>query len=241
MTMTQAFHPPANDATTIEPTTFDAPPFDAALARNLMVDGQLRPNKVRDPRLIEVLRRLPRERFVPAPLRQFAYIDADLKLSARRVMIKPLVIARLIQLAAPRAGETALVVGSGTGYAAAILAELGVLVTALEEDDQLIALAREAAIPSQPVDFVTGKLADGWAARAPYDFVLIEGAVRAIPERIGRQVAQNGRLVTVLAPEGASPTAVLAEPSLGGMRARPAFDAATALLPELLPAPAFAF
>ena len=228
------------------PTPIDAPadaavPFDTALARALMVDGQLRPNKVRDPRLIEVLRRLPRERFVPAPLRQFAYIDADLKLSAGRVMIKPLVIARLIQLAAPRPGETALVVGSGTGYAAAILAELGVQVTALEEDEALIAHAREAAIPAHGIAFVTGKLADGWAERAPYDFVLIEGAVRAIPERIGRQVAQHGRLVTVLAPEGASPTAVLAEPSLGGMRARAAFDATTALLPELVPAASFAF
>ena len=226
---------------TVTAPTTDTPAFDTALARDLMVDGQLRPNKVRDPRLIEVLRRLPRERFVPAALRQFAYIDADLKLSATRVMIKPLVIARLIQLAAPRAGETALVVGSGTGYAAAILAELGVHVTALEEDGDLIALAHEAAIASQAIGFVTGKLADGWAERAPYDFVLIEGAVRAIPERIGRQVAQNGRLVTVLAPEGASPTAVLAEPSLGGMRARAAFDATTALLPELVPAAAFAF
>ena len=124
-----------------------------------MVDGQLRPNKVRDPRLIEVLRRLPRERFVPAPLRQFAYIDADLKLAAGRVMIKPLVIARLIQLAAPRPGETALVVGSGTGYAAAILAELGVQVTALEEDESLIAFARERlpfprkALPSSPASW----------------------------------------------------------------------------------------
>ena len=219
----------------------DAPSLDYALARDMMVDGQLRPNKVRDPRLLEVLRRLPRERFVPPGLRPFAYIDADLALGAGRVLIKPLVIARLIQLAAPRANETALVVGAGPGYGTAILAALGVQVTALEEQAELLALSRQAAMPDHGVTFVSGKLADGWAERAPYDLVMIEGAVRAIPERIGRQVAQNGRLVTVLAPEGTAATGVLAEPSVGAMRARAVFDATTALLPELLPAPVFAF
>jgi protein-L-isoaspartate(D-aspartate) O-methyltransferase len=222
------------------------PALDFTLARNLMVDGQLRPTKVNDRRLLEIMRRLPREAFVPAPLREFAYTDQDLKIAPGRVLMKPLVLARLVQLATPRAGETALVVGAGTGYGAAVLAEMGVQVTALEEDPALITLAREAALKdgvarSFPVSFVTGKLAEGWAERAPYDLILIEGAVRAIPERIGRQVAQNGRLVTVLAPEHAASVAVLAEPSLGGVRTRPAFDASTALLPGLLPAPSFAF
>jgi protein-L-isoaspartate(D-aspartate) O-methyltransferase len=222
------------------------PALDFTLARNLMVDGQLRPSKVNDRRLLEVMRRLPRDLFVPAALREFAYIDDDLKISPTRVMIKPLVIARLLQLATPRAGETALVVGAGTGYAATILAQLGVQVTALEEDPDLIALAREAAIaPSAgqtfPVSFVTGRLADGYPDRAPYDLILIEGAVRAIPERIGRQVAQNGRLVTVLAAVHTASTAILAEPTLGGISTRAAFDANTALLPELLPLPSFAF
>ena len=219
---------------------------DMTQARNLMVDGQLRPTRVKDARLIDVLRRLPRECFVPSALREFAYIDDDLKITPNRVLMKPIVIARLIQLAMPRPGETALVVGAGTGYGATILAELGLHVTALEEDGDLIALAQAASAAladteRPPIAFVTGKLAQGHAERAPYDLILIEGAVRAIPERIGRQVAQTGRLVTVLAPEGAASVAVLAEPSVGGLRARPAFDAATALLPSVLPAPSFAF
>lgn len=222
------------------------PAIDYTMARNLMVDGQLRPTKVNDRRLLDIMRRLPREAFVPAALRPFAYIDDDLKISPTRVMIKPLVIARLIQLAVPRPGETALVVGAGTGYAATILAGLGAQVTALEEDAELAAAAREAAIGvaeagGAPVSFVTGKLSEGWPERAPYDLIIIEGAVRAVPDRIGRQVAQTGRLVTILAPEGAASTAIIAEPSLGGVRARPAFDATTALLPGLLPAPSFAF
>jgi protein-L-isoaspartate(D-aspartate) O-methyltransferase len=223
-----------------------SPELDFTLARNLMVDGQLRPSKVNDRRLLDIMRRLPRELFVPPAMRAFAYIDEDVRVSPTRVLMKPLVIARLIQLATPRAGETALVVGAGTGYGAAILAELGVQVTALEQDADVIALSREAAIGpgsgrSFPVSFVTGPLSEGFAERAPYDLIMIEGAVRAIPERIGRQVAEGGRLVTVLAAEGAASTAVIAEPSLGGLRARPAFDANTALLPALLPVKSFAF
>jgi protein-L-isoaspartate(D-aspartate) O-methyltransferase len=224
------------------PTSSATP--DTAAARDIMVDGQLRPNRVTDPRIIDTMRRLPRERFVPAALAPLAYIDDDLKLTANRVLMRPLVLARLIQLAAPRPGETVLVVGAGTGYGAAVLAACGVHVTALEENPDLAALARQTAATAAgnaTVNVVTGKLADGCPEHAPYDLVLIEGAVCAIPDRIGRQVAQNGRLVTVLAPKGSHGVAVVAEPSAGGLSVRPAFDAATPYLPELLPAAAFSF
>ena len=222
------------------------PPLDAELARNLMVDGQLRPNKVTDRRILDAMRTLPREAFVPPGKASRAYIDDDLLLTAKRVLMRPLVLARLVQLARPHPGETALIVGSGTGYAAALLAACGVQVIALEEDATLIAIAR-AALTAAPHDrtgsisIVEGKLADGHAAAAPYDLILIEGAVRAIPPVIGRQVAATGRLVAVIASAAGSSVAVLAEPSTGGLRMQPAFDANTALLPELLPAPSFTF
>jgi protein-L-isoaspartate(D-aspartate) O-methyltransferase len=220
---------------------------DFAAARTLMVDGQLRPNKVSNARLLAAFRRLPRESFVPPAFAGFAYIDDDLRISPAgvwpvRAMCKPLVLARLIQLALPREGETALVVGAGTGYGAALLAACGVQVTALEEDEALVAQGREAvAAAGIAVSFVTGRLSDGCGSTAPYDIVMIEGAVRAIPERLARLVAQNGRLVAVLAPEGGVSVAVLAEPTTGGLSVRPAFDAAAPLLPGLLPAPAFQF
>jgi protein-L-isoaspartate(D-aspartate) O-methyltransferase len=91
------------------------------------------------------------------------------------------------------------------------------------------------------VTFEVGGLAEGWAARAPYDLVVIEGAVRAIPERLARQVAATGRLVTVIAPAAGGSYAAIAEPSAGGLAVRPAFDATAPLLPALRPAPAFAF
>ena len=88
---------------------------------------------------------------------------------------------------------------------------------------------------------VQGRLAEGHAAGAPYDLVMIEGAVREIPEAIGRQVSANGRLVAIVSPEGGSSVGVLAEPSTGGLRSRAMFDATAPLLPSLAPAPGFTF
>jgi protein-L-isoaspartate(D-aspartate) O-methyltransferase len=212
-----------------------------------MVDGQLRPNKVTDHRILDAMRTLPREIFVPPRQAPLAYIDDSVKLGDDRVLTKPLVLARLIQLARPQAGETALIVGSATGYAAAVLAHCGLHVFALEQQSGLTAIARsawksiEAAEGAGTIAFIHGRLADGYAEAAPYDLVLIDGAVRDIPPVIARQVAATGRLVTVIAKQGAAGVAVLAEPSVGSLRAQPAFDANTPLLPELLPAPSFSF
>lgn len=229
----------------IETTITPALPLpEFAAARDVMVDGQLRPNRVSDPRIVNAMRSLPREEFVPAAQRAFAYSDEALKFPGGRTMLKPLPLARLLQLANPVAGEAALVIGAGTGYGAAILAACGAHVTALEEDAALLAQGRAAcaaALPNAAITFVHGKLADGCAQGAPYDLVVIEGGVRAIPERIARMVAQTGRLVCIVVPEGGVSVAILAEPTVGGLSVRPAFDAAAALLPELAPAPVFVF
>lgn len=213
---------------------------DYALARNLMVDGQLRPSKVTDRRILDAMRTLPREKFVPEAVSTLAHIDENLPLGGGRVLLKPLVLARLLQLARPHVGETALIVGSGTGYGAAILAACGVQVTALEEDAALSEQARRLAT-DQGISFVQGRLAEGWAASAPYDLVVIEGAVPSIPEAIGSQVAAGGRLVTIIAAAGAAGYAAIAEPTTGGLRAQAAFDATAPLLPGLAPAPGFTF
>jgi protein-L-isoaspartate(D-aspartate) O-methyltransferase len=219
-------------------------PASVALARNLMVDGQLRPSRVTDRRILDAMRRLPREEYVPASHRDLAYIDDDVPLGEGRVLLKPLVIARLIQLARPREGETVLVVGAGSGYGAALLAACGAQVTALEESAALLQLARGVpadTLATGSITWVEGKLATGHEAGAPYDLVVIEGAVREIPEAIGRQVGVHGRLVCILCGKPGAGVAVLAEPSVGGLRAQAAFDANAPLLPALIPAPAFSF
>ena len=181
-------------------------------ARIRMVDSQIRPNKVTDPRILHAMRTLPREQFLPQPLTPLAYADEDVPLGGGRVLMEPMVLARLLQAAAPLPGEVALVVAAGTGYGAAVLAACGPRVTALEEDAALVERARATLAEQAPgVAVVSGPLAQGWAASGPYDLILIEGAVREIPAAIAQQLRmERGRLVGVIAPGDGTSQAVLA-------------------------------
>ncbi|MBV9782570.1 MAG: protein-L-isoaspartate O-methyltransferase [Acidisphaera sp.] len=221
----------------------DAPALNYARARDWMVDGQVRPNRVYDRRILDAMRSLPRERFLPPHLASQAYVDEDVPLGRGRALIEPLVIARLVQLAAARAGERALVVGAGTGYGTALLAACGAEVTALEEDAELQAIARAALAEYAPgVSLVSGPLAAGWPGGAPWDIILIEGAVPAVPSDIAGQVRPgSGRLITVLASAARTGRAVVAEATPAGLTTRAVFDCATPVLPPLVPPPAFTF
>ncbi len=212
-------------------------------ARAHMADSQLRPNKVTDPRILQAMRSLPRERFVPPAAAALAYADEDVPLGKGRFLMEPMVLARLLQAAEPMAGEQALVVGAGTGYGAAVLAACGARVTALEEDPDLVAQARALLATLAPgVTVVSGPLAAGWSAGAPYDVILIEGAIHAVPPAIARQLrVEGGRLVSVIGGTDRTNQAILAEATPAGLRAAPIFDCATPLLPSLIPAPAFVF
>jgi len=222
-----------------EPTQAD----HHADARKRMVDSQVRPNKVTDPRILAAMRFLPRERFLPASLAALAYADEDVPLGNGRYLIEPMVLARLLQFAAPREGERALVVAAGSGYGAAVLSQCGPRVTAVEDDPALLALAREALAAEAPsVALVSGPLDAGWQTGAPYDIIVIEGAVREVPPAIAKQLkSDGGRLVTVIAGPGRSNQAILAEATPAGLRAQPVFDCGTPALPSLLPAPEFVF
>ncbi|WP_428375303.1 protein-L-isoaspartate O-methyltransferase family protein [Lichenicoccus sp.] len=215
---------------------------DLAQARHRMVDTQVRPVQVSDPRIIKAMREVPRERFVPADRAAIAYADIGVPLAASRVLMEPRIIARLLQSAVPLGGERALVVAAGTGYSAVLLARLGLSVLALEQDPALAALGAALSKELAPaVRFVTGALRDGFADAAPYDLILIDGAVRTLPDALAGQLAIGGRLATVLWPQGKVGSGVLAEHSTLGLRARQQFDASTPLIPELLAAPRFSF
>lgn len=220
---------------------------DTAIARNNMVDGQIRPNRVSDPRILQAMRTLPREEFVPPHLASLAYIDEDLPVGGGRVLVEPLVTARLVQMARVQPGDTVLVVGAGTGYGAAVVAACGATVTALEEDDALMAIALRILPRVAPgVRIVGGRLADGLPAEGPWDVIMIEGAVARIPDAYASQVKPGGRLVTVVTDNTAGAgRGVLAEPVQVGtavhLRAREMFDCNTPLLPGLRTAPVFVF
>jgi protein-L-isoaspartate(D-aspartate) O-methyltransferase len=218
---------------------------DYSAARNNMVDGQIRPNKVTDPRVLDAMRTLPRERFVPPALSGLAYVDEDLPLGGGRALMEPMVIARLVQLARARPGERALVIAAGTGYGAALMAACGCAVTALEEDEALISIAKPVLASVAPgVRVVRGSFDAGLSQGAPWDIIMIEGAVTSIPAALAGQLSAAGRLVTVLSTGGGG-RAVLAEPAgtpdAPRLKLREVFDCNTPMLPSLRPAAAFVF
>src|SRR4051794_25841983 len=158
--------------------------MDYADARKRMVDGQLRPNRVTDPRVLDAMRELPREDFLPAAAQARAYADEDVPLPGGRAMLAPMYIARLAQLAAVRPGDRALVVCAGTGYGAAVLARCGARVTAIEPDPALAGIAGKvlaANLPAGAVRIEAARPAEGFPGGAPYDVILIEGEVPAMP------------------------------------------------------------
>jgi protein-L-isoaspartate(D-aspartate) O-methyltransferase len=218
---------------------------DFALARRNMIDGQLRPNRVNNAQLLAAIADLPRERFLPPGLRSVAYADDDVPLGGGRCLMEPMVLARLIQTLQPQAEDKALVVASGAGYGTALLARLVKSVVAVEADPQLAGSAqqtiRELGIAN--VQHVAGRPEDGHAAGAPYDVILIEGAVQQVPASIVAQLAEGGRLGTVIA--GSSPgvlgVAQLMVKEGGVASGRPIFDAGTPALPGFSTAPRFTF
>ena len=216
--------------------------MDFAAARKTMVASQIRTNDVTDPLVISALEAVPRELFVPASSRGFAYVDEDLPLGKGRFLMEPMVLARLLQLANVAVMDTALVVGAGTGYSAAVLARMVKGVVAVESDreftDSAARTLGELSVNNATV--VMGDLRTGWAARGPYDVIVVEGAVTAIPEALKLQLADGGRLVAIVR-QGAIGRATLVTRIGNAFGMRQEFDAVTALLPGFEPQPKFVF
>lgn len=158
-----------------------------------MVVTQLRPEGVNYPPVVEAMAKVRREDFVAEDARDLAYIDRTVPMGDGRSMSAPVVIGKLLTEMRPLAGERALVVGCGTGYAATILKIVGLRVTGLESSRALARRARELGI-----DVVEEPLEDGWKKKAPYEIILIDGAIEHIPEPIIAQLTLNGRLGTAL-------------------------------------------
>ncbi len=215
---------------------------DFSQQRLNMVEGQLRPSRVVDPRVLEAVAAVPRERFVPERLRHVAYADEDLPLGGGRFLTEPLVLARLIQAASIAGTDTVLVVGCASGYGAAIIARLAHQVVALECDVNLAAAAQASlmAVGAVNVEVVTGPLAAGWPRGAPYQAIVIEGAVAAVPPALLDQIAEGGRLAAVVRPNR-SGKATLYRRIAGTIASVEQFDAACPPLPGFAAKPAFVF
>lgn len=217
--------------------------MDFAAARLNMVESQLRPNKVADPGLLTAFLAVPRERFVPPLFHEAAYSDDDLPIGHGRSLLEPMILARLLAAAAIGSGDKVLDIGSGTGYGPAIMARLARHVTGVEENPDLIAQARArlAELGVLHADIVEGKLADGYKADAPYDVIVIEGAVAATPDAIADQLAEGGRLLAVVRAGGGMGRATIMTRVGGVLSHRPLFDAACPMLPGFEAPPRFVF
>jgi protein-L-isoaspartate(D-aspartate) O-methyltransferase len=213
-----------------------------ATARRHMVDGQVRTADVTDLRILSAMLETPRERFVPPAAAGLAYLDLDLPVGdeGSRRLLKPMVLAKLIQAADLPQGGCVLDVGCATGYGAAVLAHVTGQVIALEQDAALAQAARTALAAQPNVTVVSGPLTAGWPQGSPYDAIVLEGATEGPPEAFLGQLKEGGRLVCILG-TGPGSKAMLYCRSGDELGGRPIFDATAAVLPGFAKAPVFAF
>lgn len=216
--------------------------MDFAAARRKMVASQVRTNRVTDPLVSSAMEAVPREYFVPAERRSVAYLDEDQPLGNGRHIMEPMALGRLLQLADIEPNDKALVVAAGTGYSAAVLARMAESVVVLENDtgfaEKASKIMTELVIPN--VTVVRGDLASGVPAKAPFDVILIDGAVNEIPMALKQQLRDGGRLVAVVR-SGPVGRATLVTRIGDAWGSRTDFDLIMAYLPEFAPQPKFVF
>ena len=216
-----------------------------ALRRN-MVDCQVRPSDVTDLRIIDAMLAVPREQFVPESKRAIAYLDMDIDVAAngqaKRCLIQPAVLARMLQAAGIAETDRVLVVGCASGYSAAVVSHLAAEVFATEPDSTLAAAAKTtlADLGLANVTVTTAVPADGDRAHGPYDVIVMDGATEIEPDGLYQQLKMGGRLVGVFAAK-LPPKATLVARSPADFGSRVLFDASAPVLTGLERRPAFVF
>ena len=172
---------------------------DFAQRRTMMVDTQVRPNDVTSYPVIEAMLNVPREQFVPDSRRDVAYAGENLELAPGRVLLEPRTLGKMIDILDLQNSDLVLDIGCGFGYSAAVMARIAEAVVAVEDDADMAtqAEARLAAQDVFNVAVVQGALNAGWAGQAPYDAILIEGAIEEIPAAITDQLNEGGRIIAL--------------------------------------------
>jgi len=217
--------------------------MDFEIARFNMVENQIRTNMVTDPAVLEAMERVPRELFVPKALRGIAYVDEDISLDEDRFLMEPLILARLIQAATVKSTDVVLDVGCATGYSSAVLAHIASTVVALENDEDLVIRASRTLtdLNLDNAVVVGGPLVEGYPKQAPYNVILLNGAIPEASPALRAQLADGGRLVAVIGDGRWNSKITVIERHGDTFGHRSIHDAATPPLPGFAKTPAFEF
>jgi len=215
--------------------------LDYAKARETMVEQQVRPWDVLDPRVLAALSGLPREDFVPAAHRALAYVDIEIPLGHGEAMMKPVVEGRALQALALADGDEVLEIGTGSGFLAACLGRLAREVVSLERHAELADMAR-ARLLAHGIGNVRVEHADAfaWDSGRRFDAICVTGAVDTVPSRFLQWLRPGGRMFVV---HGRAPAmqASLLRAEVNGMRSESLFETDLAYLAGAAPVPEFEF
>ena len=178
------------------PTQAEPSDSDRSKERLQMVSQQIEARGVRDPAVLEAMRKIPRHRFVPASQSAAAYEDRPLPIGHQQTISQPYIVALMSELANVNPGDKVLEVGTGSGYQAAVLAEMGAKVYSIEIVEPLAAQARKTLRElGYDVTVRHGDGYAGWAERAPFDAIIVTAAPPSIPPPLQQQLEVGGRLV----------------------------------------------
>ncbi|HWU25435.1 MAG TPA: protein-L-isoaspartate O-methyltransferase [Rhizomicrobium sp.] len=202
---------------------------DTATQRLNMVEAQVRANDVTEPRIAQAMREVPREQFVPAAKKGIAYAELPIEVVRDRYLLEPRTFAKLLQLAEVVPSDSVLDIACATGYSTAVLARLAKAVIGLEQDADLVRIATGALAGTHNATIAQGAFVEGFAAKAPYDVIFINGAVETVPDALFAQLGEGGRLVAAIK-EGALCRGVLYLREHGRIGHRTAFDASAPTL-----------
>lgn len=215
-------------------------PAQLEALRHAMVNSQLRTNAVSDARVIAAMNRIPREKFLPGQAATLAYRDTLVPIGGGRSANLPLATGRLLTEARLQPGDRVLLIGAAGGYAAALIATIAASVVAVESDPALASMARTALADAANVTVIEAALTAGHAEAAPYDVLVVDGAVEALPESLIDQLAVGGRAVTGLVDRGVTRLASGSK-TAGGFGLLDFADIECVVLPGFARPPIFAF
>ncbi|KAA2235394.1 protein-L-isoaspartate O-methyltransferase family protein [Salinarimonas soli] len=221
---------------------------DFARVRRAMVDNQLRTYDITDIEVLSAMNQVPRELFVPKGREMLAYSDqplvvGDAGTEGPRVMLAPMVLARLLQNLQVGPGTRVLDLAGGLGYSAAVMASMGARVVALESSEALADQARQnlARLGHPDVEVVVGPLKHGAPDKAPFDVILINGTIQQRPDAVLDQLVDEGRLGCIEGPGNRASRATLYVRAGKIYSSRPLFDAAAPVLTPFRDEPGFVF